>query len=274
MDELKFAMKETDMLVQYLEEHQEVTDILFTGGDPMIMSFKVFEKYIEPFLADDNKTNIQTIRIGSKALGFWPYKFVSDPDADQFLQLFEKIVKKGINLSFMAHFSHPVELSTETVKMAVSRLRSTGMQIRSQSPILKNINDSSDIWADMWREQVNQNIIPYYMFIPRDTGARDYFAIPLVEAWEIYKKAYRSVSGICRSVRGPSMSCTPGKIQILGVSEVNQEKVMSLRFLQARNPELVGIPFHAKYNPSALWIDELEPAFSESFIFEDELSEV
>ena len=70
MDELKFAMKETELLIKYLEEHQEVTDILFTGGDPMIMSFKVFEKYIEPFISDENKTNIQTIRIGSKALGF------------------------------------------------------------------------------------------------------------------------------------------------------------------------------------------------------------
>ncbi|MBK9255103.1 MAG: lysine 2,3-aminomutase [Saprospiraceae bacterium] len=274
MEELKFAMKETELLVKYLEEHQEVTDILFTGGDPMIMSFKVFEKYIEPFISDDNKTNIQTIRIGSKALGFWPYKFVSDPDADQFLELFERIVKKGINLSFMAHFSHPVELSTEVVKTAISRLRSTGMQIRSQSPILKHINDTADVWSEMWREQVNLNVIPYYMFIPRDTGARDYFAVPLVKAWEIFRSAYTSVSGICRSVRGPSMSCTPGKIQILGVSEINKEKVIALRFLQGRDPDWVGRPFYAKYDAEALWIDDLEPAFSEAFFFENEMAEM
>lgn len=271
MEELKFAMKETELLVKYLELHQEVTDILFTGGDPMIMSFKVFEKYIEPFIADDNKTNIQTIRIGSKALGFWPYKFVTDPDADKFLALFERIVKKGINLSLMAHFSHPIELSTDIVKKAILRLRSTGMQIRSQSPILKHINDKPEIWSDMWREQVNQNVIPYYMFIPRDTGARDYFAVSLVNAWEIFRKAYTAVSGICRSVRGPSMSCTPGKIQILGVSEIHGEKVMALRFLQGRDPDWVGRPFYAKYNEHALWIDDLKPAFSEGFFFESEV---
>ncbi|MFZ1580725.1 MAG: hypothetical protein WAT26_06290, partial [Saprospiraceae bacterium] len=224
--------------------------------------------YIEPFIADDNKTNIQTIRIGSKALGFWPYKFVTDPDADKFLALFERIVKKGINLSLMAHFSHPIELSTDIVKKAISRLRSTGMQIRSQSPILKHINDKPEIWSDMWREQVNQNVIPYYMFIPRDTGARDYFAVSLVKAWEIFRKAYTAVSGICRSVRGPSMSCTPGKIQILGVSEIHGEKVMALRFLQGRDPDWVGRPFYAKYNEHALWIDDLKPAFSEGFFFE------
>ena len=78
-------MKETELLIKYLEQHQEVTDLLFTGGDPMIMSFKVFKSYIEPFLSETNKTNIQTIRIGTKVLGYWPYKFISDPDAEDFL---------------------------------------------------------------------------------------------------------------------------------------------------------------------------------------------
>src|SRR5690606_31640315 len=169
MDELKFAMRETELLVEYLEEHQEVTDLLFTGGDPMIMSYKVFSQYIEPFLADDRKTNIQTIRIGTKALGFWPYKFLTDPDADNFLQLFERITAAGLNLAIMAHFSHPVELSTKAVEQAISRLRSTGAQIRTQSPVLGHINADASVWAEMWRKQVNLNCIPYYMFVPRDT---------------------------------------------------------------------------------------------------------
>ena len=70
------------------------------------------------------------------------------------------------------------------------------------------------------------------------------------------------------------MSCTPGKIQILGVSEINQEKVMALRFLQGREPDWVGRPFYAKYDPKALWIDDLKPAFSESFFFENEMAEM
>lgn len=269
LDELKFAMRETQLLIQYLEEHQEVTDLLFTGGDPMIMSHKVFAQYVEPFLADDNKTNVQTIRIGTKALGFWPYKFISDSDADDFLRLFERIVAKGINLAIMAHFSHPRELETEAVKEAIRRIRATGAQIRTQSPILKHINDSPEIWADMWRKQVNLNCIPYYMFMARDTGAQHYFALTLIEAWEIFRTAYRSVSGVCRTVRGPSMSCTPGKVQFLGVADANGEQVMVLRFLQGRNPEWVGRPFFAKYDEDAVWMDQLKPAFGDKFFFEE-----
>ena len=270
MDELKFAMNETELLVKYLESHQEVTDILFTGGDPMIMSYKVFYKYIEPFISDNNKTNIQTIRIGTKVLAYWPYKFLTDDDADDFLKLFKSITSKGINLALMAHFSHPRELETEAVKKAIHKLRSCGVQIRTQSPVLKHINDKAEIWAEMWRKQVNLNCIPYYMFVERDTGAQPYFALPLVEAWNIFRKAYQMVSGVCRTVRGPSMSCTPGKVQILGVGKMDEQKIFVLRFIQGRNPDWVAKPFFARYDENAIWIDDLKPVFTEKFFFEDE----
>ncbi len=274
MDELKFAMKETDLLTAYLKEHREVTDVLFTGGDPMIMKAKVFRTYIEPLL-DDGLWNVQTIRIGTKSLSYWPYKFLTDEDADEMIEIFRMIVKKGKNLAIMAHFNHPVELSTGAVKQAVKRIRSTGAQIRSQSPILRFINDSPKIWAEMWREQVNQNIIPYYMFAVRDTGAQHFYGLPLAEAQEIWRKAYQMVSGVCRTVRGPSMSATPGKIQVLGKAEIKGEKVMVLRFLQGRNPDWVGKPFFATYDPEAIWLDQLKPAFGEDkFFFEDELEEI
>lgn len=271
MDELKFATKEASLLKDYVQANQEVTDILFTGGDPMIMRAKIFATYIQPLL-DADIPNLQTIRIGTKALSYWPYKFTSDDDANEMLDLFEAIIKKGINLSFMAHFSHPVELETPAVKEAIKKLRSIGVQIRTQSPILKHINDNPDVWAEMWRKQVNLNCIPYYMFIPRDTGAQDYFAITLENAWKIFRNAYQKVSGVCRTVRGPSMSCTPGKVQILGVTEIKGEKTFVLRMLQGRNPDWVARPFFAKYDKKAIWMSDLKPAFDEEkFFFEEEL---
>jgi KamA family protein len=276
MNDMKFAMRESELLVRYLEEHQEVTDVLFTGGDPMIMNCRVFKRYMDPILDNLEKTNIQTLRIGTKSLSYWPYKFLTDTDADDYLRLFEEIVSRGINLAFMAHFSHPAELETEAVKKAIGRLRNAGVQIRTQSPVLRHINDSADVWADMWRKQVNLNCIPYYMFVVRDTGAQHHFAIRLAEAWEIWQKAYQQVSGVCRTVRGPSMSCTPGKIQVLGVSEINNQNVFTLRFLQGRDPDWVGRPFHAKFDEDAIWIDDLEPAFDDRFFFqeEDEMEEL
>ena len=271
IDELKFAMKETDLLVQYLQTHPEVTDVLFTGGDPMVMSVKKLKEYFEPLLSADIP-NLQTIRIGTKALGYWPYRFVNDRDSDELLQLFETITQKGIQLAFMSHFNHPNELKTEAVQLAIKRILNTGALIRTQSPIMNRINNDADAWVEMWKKQVKLGCIPYYMFVARDTGAQDYFAVTLEDAHEVYTKAYRRVSGIARTVRGPSMSANPGKVQILGSNEINGEKVFVLNFIQGRDPDWVGRPFFAKYDPNAIWLSDLEPLdHEENFFFEEDL---
>jgi KamA family protein len=264
----RFAMKEVDLLLRYLRLHRGVTDILFTGGDPMTMSASVLAGYVEPLLASEFD-HVRTIRIGTKALAYWPYRFLTDADADEVVRLFERVVAAGKNLSVQAHFNHPRELSTPAVEAAIRRIRSTGAQIRTQSPVLRHINDAPEVWASMWRRQVDLGCIPYYMFVARETGAKHFFELPLERCWEIFRRAYRSVSGVCRTVRGPSMSDTPGKIQLLGVTEVRGERVFVLRFLQGRDPRWVDVPFFAAYDPQATWFDQLRPAFGEErFFFE------
>lgn len=268
MNGMKFAMREADLLHKYLLKNKKTTDILFTGGDPMTTSAKIMSAYIEPLLTKEFE-HIRNIRIGSKSLSYWPYRFLTDRDADDMLELFEKIKKSGKHLAFQAHFNHPKELSTDTVKQAIERIQNTGAIIRTQSPLLRYINDNHKIWSEMWSEQVRLGLIPYYMFIARDTGSKAFFEVPLTKAWDIFRKAYSNISGIARTVRGPSMSAEPGKIHIIGVSEINGEKVFVLRFLQCRNPQIVDIPFFAKYDNKATWFEELVPAFGEEqFFFE------
>ena len=273
MDEMKFAMKEGDDLAQYVKEHPEISDILFTGGDPMIMKASLFATYIDKIL-DANLPNLKTIRIGTKALSYWPYKFTSDSDSEETLETFRRIKSKGIHVALMGHFNHLAELKTDSVKLAIEKVRETGVQIRTQSPLLTNINDDADMWAQMWQKQVELGCIPYYMFVVRDTGAQHYFGVSLVKAHEIFQQAIQKVSGLARTVRGPSMSATPGKVQVDGVAEINGTKVIVLRMLQGRNPEWVNRPFFAKYDENAIWLDDLKPAFEDKFFFEDELKQI
>jgi KamA family protein len=257
IDDLRFAMKETELLIEYLKQNPEITDVLFTGGDPMIMSAKILSTYITPLL-EANLPHLKTIRIGSKSLAYWPYRYLSDKDAGEVLKVFERVVQNGINLAFMAHFNHPKELQSLAVRKAIRRIRNTGAIIRTQSPIMNHINKSAEVWKNMWKEQVKLGCVPYYMFVARDTGAQDYFAVTLEESWKIFKKAYSQVSGIARTVRGPSMSADPGKIQILGIQKVDQKKYFVLRYLQSREPAKVAQPFLAEYDPKAIWWDELK----------------
>lgn len=268
--ELRIATHEATQLHRYLKQHREVTDLLVTGGDPLVMKTRHLAAHLEPLLAPEFE-HVQTIRIGTKSLSFWPQRFVVDDDADELLRLLERLVNKGKHVAVMAHYNHWRELETPMARAAIRRLRDTGAVIRSQSPLIAHINDDADVWARLWRTQVRLGIVPYYMFIERDTGARRYFEVPLHRTWEIYRQAIQQVSGVARTVRGPSMSAAPGKVEIQGVSEVNGEKVFVLRFIQGRNPDWVQRPFFARYDEQATWLNDLQPAFGEhEFFFTEE----
>ena len=273
IDELKFAAHQAESLVSYLKDHKEVTSILFTGGDPMIMKTAVLRRYVEPLL-DPELEHVRSIRFGTKAPAYWPYRFVSDPDADDLMRLFEQIRKSHRHVAVMAHYSHPRELSTPISQEAVRRMRDAGAAVRCQAPLIKHVNDDADVWATMWRRQVRLGAIPYYMFVERDTGAKNYFEVRLARAIKIFNDAYRQVSGLARTVRGPSMSATPGKVLVDGVAEIHGEKVFVLKFLQGRDPQWVGRPFFAEFDPDATWLSDLKPALGEDNFFFEEVDEL
>jgi L-lysine 2,3-aminomutase len=129
----------------------------------MVMSTAALEGYIRPLLNTTGTTNLKTIRIGTKSLGYWPMRFTSNPDAKDLLKLFEDIRLSGKQVSIQAHVSHPRELQTPAAQEAVRLIRMTGAQIRSQAPLIRHVNDSADNWKEMWAEQAALGIVPYYM---------------------------------------------------------------------------------------------------------------
>ena len=262
--ELRQALGDPADLTDYLATRPGVTDVLFTGGDPLIMRSSVLRRWVEPLLTPARE-DVRTLRFGTKALSYWPDRFVGDSDADDLLRLLEQCVAADRHVAVMAHFSHPRELETPLVRRALERLRATGAVVRSQAPLIRHVNDRADIWARMWQRQVELGVVPYYMFVERDTGARSYFGVPLTDALGIYGDAVRRVSGLARSARGPVMSASPGKVQVDGVTTVAGERVFVLRLLQARDPALVGRPFFAAWDPAAEWFDELRPALGSWF---------
>lgn len=274
IEDLKFAAREADRLVGYLQSHPRVSDVLFTGGDPLVMRASVLRRHVEPLLRA-RPPGLSSLRFGTKALAYWPHRFLGDEDADDLLRLFEEIAAAGLHVAVMAHYSHPRELSTPAAVAALQRVRATGAVVRCQAPLIRRVNDRAEVWSELWRTQVRHGAVPYYMFVERDTGPRAYFKVPLARAVQVFQDAYRGLSGLCRSVRGPSMSATPGKIAVSGVIEFGGRPYFVLRVLQGRDPAWVGKLFLAEYDPEAAWIDELVPAFSAPrFFYEDALEEL
>jgi KamA family protein len=269
IQDLRFALHEVALLVTYLRQHREVTNVLITGGDPMVMSTKMLRRNVEPLLGDGLE-HLTSIRIGTKALAYWPYRFTSDRDADDLLRLIEEVRRSGRQLAVMAHFSHPRELQTRATREALDRLRSAGAVVRCQAPLIRHVNDRWETWSDLWREEVRLGAVPYYMFVARNTGPRAYFEVSLAKSLEIFSEAFVHVSGLGRTVRGPVMSAMPGKVLVLGVAHVEGRKVFALKMIQGRKPEWVNRIFFARFDRDASWLDQLTPSSGARNFFFDE----
>lgn len=262
LDQLKFSTNDVDDLVAYLRSKPDIKDILFTGGDPLIMSAAALRRYLEPLMAPEFEG--LRIRIGTKALAFWPYLFTEGEQADELLRLFEAVVESGRHLAIMAHYSHPRELSTKVAQNALRRVTSTGAVVRCQSPLIRHVNDRADDLAALWQTQVDLGAVPYYMFVERDTGARQYFEVPLAQVLSLFQTAFGRMSGLGRTIRGPVMSAQPGKVVIEDVIEVAGEKAFVCKLLQSRVPELANRIFFARFDEKATWFDQLQPALGTS----------
>jgi L-lysine 2,3-aminomutase len=262
----RFAQQDVGPLVDYLHHNPSVTDVIFTGGDPLVMRSAVLGRYIEPLLSPS--LDHLNLRIGTKSLSYWPYRFTTDDDAGDLLRLFEAITSAGRHLTLMVHFSHPRELETAAAGEAIRRIRDTGAVLRCQSPVVRHVNDSPALWQELISLEVRHGLVPYYMFVERQTGAHRYFSLPLARALEIYRESIAEVSGLGRTLRGPVMSTAAGKIVIDDVVSVHDVRVFVLRLLNAREKSYSNRVFFAAYDPDATWLTDLRPAFgAEAFCF-------
>ena len=86
----QFASGDAKQLYDYLSSNPQINDVLFTGGDPMVMKSSDWEGYLNPLIDPKNAKEmdqLQTIRIGTKSLAYWPYRYISDHDASDMLRL-------------------------------------------------------------------------------------------------------------------------------------------------------------------------------------------
>lgn len=256
--ESDFTYTDPQTPIPYLRANPEITDVLFTGADPLVLPAQLIRQFVEPVLAVDT---LKVVRISSKSLAWWPYRFTTDKDADDLLRVFETIVSQGKHLNFCAHFTHVRELENPVVQEAIRRIQNTGAIIRCQGPIVEGINDTAQDWIDLWSAQVALGMIPYYMFIEADHNNEASFRIPLAKAFNVFQTARSNTTALARTARGPVFMNDIHRIQLDGVVELNNEKFFALKCLQSPYTQMEGQIRLIPYDEKTRSIDNLIEMF-------------
>jgi L-lysine 2,3-aminomutase len=284
-DEDMFIQEDVRPVVEYLKKHKEVTDLLITGGDGAYMPYERLEQYVLPFIEEPELSHIKTLRIGSRVLSYEPEMLLKD-SYNKFLDLFKKLVDNGIQVAFMSHFSTPREVLNPLTIAAIRRLRSRGVNVKSQSPMMNHIslftNDQGEVdidrsaqnWIDLGNIFAMVSVGFHSIYCARPTGEHHYFTVPITYINQVFSKIYRSLPSINRPSRYITMTSSAGKISILGEVEVNGKKAFALKFNEGRNMEWLDKVFLAKYDDQENTVANLLPFEGEKHFFEDELKEI
>ncbi|MFQ5526706.1 MAG: hypothetical protein ACE5GX_10640 [Thermoanaerobaculia bacterium] len=284
-DEDMFFQEDIGAVHDYLRAHEEVNDLLITGGDAGFLTAERFAQYTTPLIEDPTLIHVKTVRLGSRALTYEP-ELVLRTDYGTMLGLFDRLYDNGIQVAWMSHFSTPGEVLNPLTVAAIRRLQAHHVVLRSQSPIMKHISlfpdgeggidveKSARNWIDLANIFGILSIGFHSIYCARPTGEQHYFTAPLADLHKVFDRIYRSLPSINRPSRHLSMTTSAGKISILGAAEVHGETVFALKFSEGRNMEWLDKVFLAKYDENTNNVAMLEPYDTDEFFFEGELREI
>ncbi len=242
------TLKLFDSAVEYIKEHPEITNVLISGGDPLVLPTQV----IEYFLKELSKIpHLKFIRFGSRVPVFYPMRIYEDKEL---LRVFSKYSTPERRVYLVTHFNHPREITKEA-RRAVDSLIRSGVPVSNQTVLLKGVNDDPQTIADLMKEITSAGVIPYYLFQCRPVKrVKTHFQVPLKRGYEIVEKAKQRLDGHAKRFKY-IMSHKTGKIEIVGIIG----KEIFLKYHQCKDPKKVGKLFKRALTPNAGWLDDLEP---------------
>ena len=230
----------------YISRHPEVNNVLISGGDSLILPTHV----LGGFLAELSRLpHLDYIRFGSRMAVTFPDRILKDPEL---LELFRAYSKKNRRIYLHTQFNHPREITPQAIE-AVNRVIRAGVVVNNQTVLLRNVNDTPAILADLQRNLVRIGVNPYYVFQCRPVKrVKSHFQLPLAEGYRIVAKTRGMLDGLSKRFRY-AMSHESGKIEILGI--LGDE--MFFKHQQARKKSDASRFFKRKLDERAGWLDDL-----------------
>jgi len=292
-------------IVAYIKEHNEIVaknggrhpetgreklrEILLSGGDPMVLA----NSKIAAWLSALAESGIESIRIGTKEMAFYPDRFDTS-----FLAMLDKFHETypEVGLRILIHFNHPDEFLAKdengkyipdesgifkwipATDKAMKGLVSRGwISVENQAPIIKGINDDSDALRIMQRAMKRVGAENHYFFCGRDIIAHRYFNVPIETAWQTLNNSQKGLSGVEAHAR-LSITHYLGKTEVAAVTNEpipglpgSENGVVIFKLLRnAADAPLRGKVCIVGRNPNAIWFDDYEDRvlFDEAGLFD------
>ncbi len=216
------AIEEIMKGVDYVAGHEEIRDVLISGGDPLLISNKRLDEILGKLKKIDH---LDVIRIGTRVPCVWPQKIVEDTELIEVLKSHTPRSFKDPQLFINTHFNHPNEITEESWQ-AVQILRQVGIPLGNQSVLLKGVNDDTDVMRNLVHSLGKMGVRPYYLYYADLVEGTGHFRTPVNKGKEICRDLCGATTGFLRPTYVVDAQGGRGKVPVdLGYSDgISEDK--------------------------------------------------
>ena len=182
-DQTKISMRTFESAFKYLEQHTEISDVILSGGDPLMLTDTMLEKILARLR---EIKHIQIIRLGSKMPCVLPHRITPH---------LVEMLKKYHPIYCNTHFNHPWEI-TEESKKACAMLVDAGIPVGNQCVLMKGVNDNPETMKQLMKGLLAMRVRPYYIYMADLTKGANHFRTPIKVGLDIMDKLRGHISGL------------------------------------------------------------------------------
>jgi len=176
--------KDINAMVDYVKSHPDIKEVIFSGGDPLVVP----EKLVYALEEFSKLPQIKIIRIGTRMP-------VSDPENVPLKELIETIKKINQPVYILVHFEHPAEIVPETIKI-IKEFKRVGCSIFSQTVFLKGVNDDYNVLYELFNRLFEIGVVPYYIYHCDLVRGAERFICDFEKEVEIMTELRKNLSGL------------------------------------------------------------------------------
>ncbi len=170
-------------IMHYLEETQDIHEVILSGGDPLMLSDKKLQSHMHNL---ESIKHIKTIRFHTRMPSILPSRITNE--------LLTMLKLSSKNIVMVLHINHAQEINNLVVK-ACLKLKENGITLLNQSVILKGINNSASILKDLSFVLFEAGVLPYYIHCLDKVAGTAHFDLPRKEAKTIINELKTQLPG-------------------------------------------------------------------------------
>ncbi|MFH1365201.1 MAG: KamA family radical SAM protein [archaeon] len=209
---------EIQKALEYIKNHEEIRDVLLSGGDPFMLDDLLLDKLLSSVYEILKQRKNFMIRIGTRIPCVLPHRITPE---------LCNVLKKYQPIYVNTHFNHPSEL-TEQSKQACAMLADAGIPLGCQTVLLKGVNDNSETMKELMQGLVSMRVKPYYIYQADPVKGTNHFRTKVEKGLEIYESLRGHISGLCVPSFVIDAPGGGGKVPILPnyLQGINEEGVL------------------------------------------------